>query len=1014
MSIHFAGTELKRFRVGTLPRVAILVLLFIPLIYGALYLWGFWNPFGELDKLPVALVNEDAGAKTADGTAVNAGDQVVDKLVGGNDLSWREVDAEEAANGVKDGTYYFSVTIPKDFSKDVASAAGDDAQSAELDVRYNDSNSYLASLLGSNAMVRVRAAVAQSTSEATANTMIVGIDTLANGTKQAASGATQVAKGATSAHSGARQLTVGLGDLADGTVQLADGTASLQSGAGDLASGADAAASGSTRLAAGARALADGTSQGTSGAKRLASGAEQVSRGNAAAAKGAQELSEGARALANGTGDAKDAMAELQAGSALLNEGIAQAQQGTESLNANAKTLASGASRVSNGISGETDSLHAGLSQMYNGANGVPGMKDLPDSAKQLADGSAALEAKIDPTNPNFDETTSIGKGSIAVSSGARTVTGGIDKLADNTDEDSDLAAGAAKSFQQSAKVCTELKKLPQTDPAVAQVADDVCGEWTEEDPGAVGLAKGVSDGIGTLHSSIVDPVDGNPISLRAGAAKVADGATKLKIGVVGGDATDTPSAPDTSKLTENLWNASAALVQDTSGLPNKVGSLAIGIHQMEQLTDVDGPATVTVNGTATPNLAQGAQQVSAGATKLQSQGTAKLLTGFTGTDGQRGLAQGGGALQAGLRQMSAGADQLNGGAQALASGSHTLADKSGQLASGSRQVAGGAGDLAAGSAQLNSGAQTLAGKTGALADGLRQLDAGAQQAVAGTQKLAAGAHQANRGAQQAHDGAGTLTAGTQKLSDGAGTLATKLTDGADRAPTYDDHARAALAKFVGSPVGLNSSNLHQAYGFGEGFAPFFFALATFVGALITWLILRPLPTRPLASNVSGLRSVLAGYLPSTLVGLGQVLVMMTVIVGAIGLTPVHLWGTAAFTLLVALAFLAFQQMLIVAFGAAPGRVIALILLMLQLVASGGAYPIEVTPRFFQVLQPFAPATYVVNGLREMITGGVDARFWWALAFLSALLAVSLAISAACAEHQKVWTLARLHPELTI
>ena len=56
--------------------------------------------------------------------------------------------------------------------------------------------------------------------------------------------------------------------------------------------------------------------------------------------------------------------------------------------------------------------------------------------------------------------------------------------------------------------------------------------------------------------------------------------------------------------------------------------------------------------------------------------------------------------------------------------------------------------------------------------------------------------------------------------------------------------------------------------GFGEGFAPFFIALASFVGALITWLILRPLPRRPLASNVSGLRSVLAGFGPAALIGL--------------------------------------------------------------------------------------------------------------------------------------------------
>jgi putative membrane protein len=60
------------------------------------------------------------------------------------------------------------------------------------------------------------------------------------------------------------------------------------------------------------------------------------------------------------------------------------------------------------------------------------------------------------------------------------------------------------------------------------------------------------------------------------------------------------------------------------------------------------------------------------------------------------------------------------------------------------------------------------------------------------------------------------------------------------------------------------------------------------------------------------------------------------------------------------------------------------------------------------------PITYVVNGLRETITGGIDARFWTALAVLLVVLIGSLAISAASAAHQRQWTIARLHPDLVI
>jgi putative membrane protein len=94
--------------------------------------------------------------------------------------------------------------------------------------------------------------------------------------------------------------------------------------------------------------------------------------------------------------------------------------------------------------------------------------------------------------------------------------------------------------------------------------------------------------------------------------------------------------------------------------------------------------------------------------------------------------------------------------------------------------------------------------------------------------------------------------------------------------------------------------------------------------------------------------------------------------------------------------------------------VVSLVLLMLQLSSSGGTYPVETTPAFFQALHPFMPATYVVNGLRELITGGVDSRLWLSVLVMAGILVGSLAISAWSAGKQRVWSIGRLHPELVI
>ncbi|BFO20761.1 hypothetical protein SHKM778_71490 [Streptomyces sp. KM77-8] len=60
-----AALELRRFGRGKLPRAALVALLVLPLLYGALYLWSFWDPYGRLDRIPVALVNDDQGRAPA-------------------------------------------------------------------------------------------------------------------------------------------------------------------------------------------------------------------------------------------------------------------------------------------------------------------------------------------------------------------------------------------------------------------------------------------------------------------------------------------------------------------------------------------------------------------------------------------------------------------------------------------------------------------------------------------------------------------------------------------------------------------------------------------------------------------------------------------------------------------------------------------------------------------------------------------------------------------------------------
>ncbi|TFC02051.1 YhgE/Pip domain-containing protein [Cryobacterium adonitolivorans] len=703
------GTELRRFGKGTLPKIALVVLMFIPLIYGALYLWAFWAPDKELSHLPVALVNTDTGA-TRDGEAVTAGDDLVDKLIDGNDLGWVETSAADAATGVTDGDYYFSVTIPADFSTDAVSAGTDTPTPAEVQVDYNDSNSFLASTLGKQAMVQLRDAVSLNIGDQTVNAMLVAVNEAGDGIRSAAEGAGTLADGLGTAETGTGTLVDGLGDLSAGAVTLNDGAAHLADGSSTLATGLGTLSTGATTLSDSSVALSDG-------ATAVADGSHKVSDGLAKAATGAATLS---------------------------------------------------------------------------------------DSSDQLAAGA-----------------TSIATGAGQLAAGTTTLSGGL------TDLEAAIAAAPA----------------------------------------------------GTPASAFLPSV-----------TKLASGADTLN---------------------------------------------------------------------------------------TQTQGAATQISGYATSSGQ---------FAAGLGQLS---DALTAGAPGAA-----------QVASGAGDVATGAGALSAGAGRLATGAATAATGSATLANGASSLADGTGTLVDGSTKLV--------------DGGTALQSGTVRLADGSHTLADALATGAAAAPDDSDAQIATKASVIANPVDLTQTWENASDSFGEGFAPFFLALATFVGALITWLILRALPTRALASAASGLRATMTGFLPAMAIGLSQVVIMVLVLVYGIGLTPAHWLGMSAFIYLTTLAFLALQQMFIILFGTAAGRVVSLVLLMLQLSSSGGTYPVETTPQFFQILHPWMPASYVVTGLRQLITGGIDSRLWLSVLVLVGILVGSIAISAWSASRQRMWTITRLHPELTI
>ncbi|WP_375486192.1 YhgE/Pip family protein [uncultured Mycobacterium sp.] len=310
------------------------------------------------------------------------------------------------------------------------------------------------------------------------------------------------------------------------------------------------------------------------------------------------------------------------------------------------------------------------------------------------------------------------------------------------------------------------------------------------------------------------------------------------------------------------------------------------------------------------------------------------------------------------------------------------------------------AGPLKSALDQVGSKGQDLTNK-------LTQLRNGAQQLASGNAELASGIAKLDDGAQQ-------LTSGAGQLKDGSGELATKLAEGAKQVPNWTTQQKEAIANTIGGPVQLEATHENAAPNFGTGMAPFFLTLALFFGALVLWMVLRPLQNRAIAAEVIALRVALSSYIPAAVIGIVQAVILYGVVRFALGMHAAHPVAMLAFMILVSWAFVAATQAINALVGPAVGRVLIMALLMLQLVSAGGMYPVETTSKPFQVFHHFDPMTYGVNGLRQLILGGIDFRLWQAVIVLIGIWAVALAISSLSARRNRLWNLTRLLPSIKV
>ena len=196
-----------------------------------------------------------------------------------------------------------------------------------------------------------------------------------------------------------------------------------------------------------------------------------------------------------------------------------------------------------------------------------------------------------------------------------------------------------------------------------------------------------------------------------------------------------------------------------------------------------------------------------------------------------------------------------------------------------------------------------------------------------------------------------------------------------------------ARAQFLASPVEIVENDLFPMGNYGSAMTPFYSVLCLWVGTTLM--------VSMLSVDVHGAYSphevylgklylfVTIGIMQAAIAALGDLYLLKIYCVNH----PVFFWGL----IYAAIVFTILVYTLVSVFGNV-GKVIAIILLVLQVAGSGGTFPIQLTPRFFQVINPYLPFTYAISMEREAIGGIVEDVLYRDIGVLSLYILGSLII----------------------
>ena len=368
--------------------IIFIVVMLIPLIYSFFYLKSYWNPYGNLSDMQIAVVNLDKGKDDK-----NQGNEFVQSLKDSDTFKICEVSKDEAQEGMKKGNYYATIEIPENFTECLESASTEDKQIAQVTYSPNQATNYLATQIVNSAVKTIELNLQSKIDKEIIANLASKLNEVPDSLQEISNGADTILNGTES--------------LNDGIKQISDGTNTLSNSYKEFDEGVNSAYTGSKSLNSGISQVSDGVETLKNGGKSLDSAIDQINQGadqlSSQGAEGITELSTG--------------VTDLNTGAKTLNDGVAEYVTGVNTLNENTEVFL-------NKLIKTADAL---------GDNCDPTLKAFATQAQ-------GFFAKDPKTNMNGFESVAVG--GKKVTAGSNSLYAGTQKLAKGTEKLGTLTNG--------------------------------------------------------------------------------------------------------------------------------------------------------------------------------------------------------------------------------------------------------------------------------------------------------------------------------------------------------------------------------------------------------------------------------------------------------------------------------------------------------------------------------------------------------------------------------------------